>query len=127
MGAAYNMNERRIPLEKEEPKHKKKSTGNGLPRSKHKHIYETVLLTKYYHRNDFRTGKPVTTEYVGPYKVCNICGRVEGIDKDPKYYIKHIIHDLPIKVYDKELSEEALTLPKWYCDDFWDKFAYKGE
>lgn len=121
------MNERRIPLEKEEPKHKKKSKGNGLPRSKHKHIYETVLLTKYYHWNDFRTGKPSTTVTKNPYKVCTICGRIEDLDTDPKYYIKKVIYDLPIKTFKEELSEEALKLPKWYVDDFWDKFAHKGE
>ena len=121
------MNERRIPFEKEEPKHKKKSKGNGLPRSKHKHTYETVLLTKYYHWNDFRTGKPTVTVTTRPYKVCTICGRIEGFDTDPKYYIKKVIYDLPIKVFEEELSEEALKLPKWYVDDFWDKFAHKGE
>lgn len=121
------MNERRIPLEKEEPKHKKKSQGNGLPRSKHKHIYETVLLTKYYHHTDYKTGKPKTSVTVGPYMVCSICGRIEGVDKDPKYYTKKPVYDLPIKVYDTELTEEALKLPKWYADDFWDKFAHKGE
>jgi hypothetical protein len=121
------MNERRIPLEKEEPKHKKKSKGNGLPRSKHKHQYETVLLTKYYHHTDFKTGFPTTTVTMNPYKVCVICGRIEGWDRNPKYYIKKPRYDLPIVVYDEELSEEALVLPKWYVDDFWDKFARKGE
>jgi hypothetical protein len=119
------MNEKRIPLLNDEPKHKKKAVSNGLPRSKHKHIYETVLLTKDYHSKDFRTGRPTVTTTTDPYKVCTICGRIAGLDDNPKYYIKKGIPGLPIKVYDKELSEEALKLPKWHADDFWDKFAIK--
>ena len=38
------MNERRIPLQQEELKHKKKSKAKGLSRSKHKHEYIPVLL-----------------------------------------------------------------------------------
>jgi hypothetical protein len=117
------MNERRIPLIQEEPKHKKKSQGNGLPRSKHKHIYETVLLTKYYHGKDFKTGFPSVTVSALPTRVCTICGRIGETDTDCKYY-----KDLStLRRYRSELSEEAFKLPKWYADDFWDKFAHKGE
>ena len=119
------MNKRRIPLEKEEPKHKKKSQGNGLPRSKHKHTYETVLLTKYYHGTDFRTGAPRVTEVTYPTKVCTICGRIDEIDRDDSYYIKD--DSKWLYCHDKDLSEKALALPRWYANDFWDKFAHKGE
>ena len=40
------MDDKRIPLVKEEPKHKKKSKAKGLARADHKHEYEPVLLEK---------------------------------------------------------------------------------
>ena len=121
------MNERRIPLEKEEPKHKKKSQGNGLPRSKHKHIYETVLLTKYYHGTDFKTGAPRITVMTYPTKVCTICGRIGEIDYDESYYVKGNKAARWLSCHSNDLSEKALNLPKWHADDFWDKFAHEGE
>lgn len=121
------MNERRIPLEKEEPKHKKKSKGNGLPRSKHKHIYETVLLIKYYHHNNLLTGASEVTEMTYPTKVCTICGRIGEIDHDESYYIKGDKVTRWLYCHSDDLSEKALALPKWYAEDFWDKFAHKGE
>ena len=121
------MNKRRIPLEKEEPKHKKKSQGNGLPRSKHKHTYETVLLIKYYHGKDFKTGFPSTTVIAWPTKVCTICGRIGDVDRDESYYINNGNTTRWLHCSSDSLSEKALKLPKWYADDFWDKFAHKGE
>ena len=119
------MNEKRSLFEDEVPKHKKKAVSKGLPRSKHKHTYETVLLTKDYHSKDFKTGRLVVKPYTGTYKVCTICGRIDCFDDDPKYYVKKPISDLPFKCYEKELSEEALKLSKWHTNDFWDKFAVK--
>ena len=119
------MSKTNIFLVDEVPKHKKKSVSKGLPRSKHKHIYETVLLTKKYHGTDFKTGRPKITETQLPTKVCTICGRIEHTDKDPKYYNRNKIPDLPIRVYEDALSDEALKLPKWLAEDFWDKFATK--
>lgn len=121
------MNEKRIPLADEEPKYKKKSKSKGQPRSKHKHIYETVLLTKDYHTTDYKTGKPKITQTIFPTKVCTICGRVDEVDKDQSFYIKKTVPDLPFVVYENVLSEKALNLPKWYAKDFWDKFAIKIE
>lgn len=120
------MNEKRIPLVDEEPKYKKKSTAKGQPRSKHKHIYETVLLITDYHYTDFKTGKPTISQTTGPTKVCTICGRIDETDNDTSYYIIKPIPNLPFVVYDKELSEKALNLPKWKRD-FFDKFAIKEE
>ena len=109
----------------EEPKHKKKSKSKGQSRSKHKHIYETVLLTRNYHTQDFKTGKPKVTQTILPTKVCTICGRIDEVDDDQSYYIKNPIPNLPFFAFEKELSEKALSLPKWYTEDFWDKFATK--
>ena len=119
------MHEKRVPLVDEEPKHKKKSKSKGQPRSKHKHIYETVLLTKYYHSQNFKTGKPEIHEHIYPTKVCIICGRIDEIDWDESYYINNKGSGIPFFTYDKELSNKALNLPKWYAEDFWDKFAIK--
>lgn len=119
------MNEKREPLLDGEPKYKKRSTAKGQPRSKHKHIYETVLLTKYYHTIDFKTGRPKTTQIVHPTKVCVICGRIDRIDDDPSLYIKIPVTNIPFCTFKSELSEKALSLTRWYAIDFWDKFATK--
>ena len=119
------MNEKRMPLVDEEPKHKKKSKSKGQPRSKHKHIYETVLLTRNYHTTDYKTGKPKVTQTILPTKVCNVCGRIDETDYDQSYYIKKPIPNLPFIAFEKTLSEKALSLPKWYVEGYWDKFAIK--
>lgn len=121
------MNEKRMPLMNEEPKHRKKSKGNGLPRSKHKHIYETVLLYRYYHHTDLATGGDKMSESFAPTKVCTICGRVDYVDNDPSYYTYEPIKNLPFLCKEKILTEKALNLPKWYLEDYWDKFAIKME
>lgn len=121
------MNEKRMPLMNEEPKHKKKSKGNGLPRSKHKHIYETVLLYRYYHYTNYETGGDKVVENVTPTKVCTICGRVDYTDRDPSYYTMVPLKYFPFSVYEKVLTEKALSLPKWVVKDTFDKFAIKME
>ena len=121
------MNNKRIPLEKEEPKHKKKSKAKGLPRSKHKHTYETVLLFRRYNHTDLKTGCPTTTVTVYPQKVCTICGRIGEIDRNESYYMKNDNSTRWLWCHSDDLSEEAFKLPRWYADDFWDKFAHKGE
>ena len=116
------MHEKRMPLVDEETKHKKKSKSKGQPRSKHKHIYETVLLTRYFH---FNIGEPSISESKQPTKVCTICGRIDYVDYDETLYDVH--PDTNIKwAFVKDLSEKALSLPKWCVDDF-DKFAIKME
>lgn len=107
-------------------KYKKKSKAKGQPRAKHKHEYQTVLLTKYYEGKDFTTGKPKTTEYVYPTKVCVICGRIDDINQDPTYYTETLCQGIPFIAHKKELSNEALKLPKWFAG-FFDKFASKVE
>lgn len=99
------MNEKRTPLINEEPRHKKRSTAKGLPRSKHKHIYETVLLYRYYHHKSFKDGSDLVTERCTPTKVCAICGRIDYVDTDPSYYSKKQ-SDLPWVSYNIELSEK---------------------
>ena len=106
----------------EVPTYRKKSKQKGKPRADHKHTYETVLLTRYYHSN---LGEPRTFESKKPTKVCTICGRIDYIDYDESLYDVH--NDTQIKyAYVKDLSERALNLPKW-CADSFDKFAVKVE
>ena len=119
------MNEKTFFPEEPEVRYRKKSKAKGQPRADHKHIYETVLLTKKYHGTDFKTGRERITETKLPMRVCTICGRINNVDRDPKYYVRKPIYDLPFKVYEEELSEEAFKLPKWLAEDFWDKFAKK--
>ena len=118
------MNDKTNLIDDEIPAYKKKSKKKGQPRADHKHTYETVLLTRYYH---FNLGEPRTSECKQPTKVCTICGRIDEVDKDESLYEVH--PDPTVKswmVWRKELSEKALSLPKWYVDDF-DKFATKME
>ena len=121
------MNDKTILIDDEIPAYKKKSTKKGQPRSKHKHIYETVLLTRNYHFSDFKTGRPKVNQTILPTKVCTICGRIDGVDSDPSYYVEKPVQHPLFVVYDTELSDQALSLPKWYVEDFWDKFAIKEE
>ena len=121
------MNEKTFFPEEPEVRYRKKSKAKGQPRADHKHLYETVLLTRRYHGTDYKTGRERTTEYQLPTRVCTICGRIEYIDRDPKYYVYKPIVDLPVRAYSNELSEEALKLPKWLAEDYFCKFAVKAE
>lgn len=116
------MNDKINFIDDEIPAYKKKSKKKGQPRADHKHLYETVLLTRYHH---FNLGEPITSESKQPTKVCIICGRIDYVDYDESLYDVH--PDTNIKwAWVKDLSEKALGLPKWYVDD-WDKFATKME
>ena len=118
----------KLYLSEEQPvRYKKKSKARGLPRADHKHLYETVLLTKRYNGTDFKTGRPTVSESTWPTRVCTVCGRIDCLDRDPKYYNRIPLLDLPFKAYEDELSDLALALPRWVAADFWDKFARKIE
>lgn len=104
-------------------KYKKKSKAKGLSRSNHKHNYETVLLYTTY---NFKSEVLKNKQLIYPVKLCTICGRIKSTDKDPSYYVEKLINtDLPCKCYSRILSEKALSLPKWYAKDIFDKFAVK--
>jgi hypothetical protein len=106
------------------PAYRKKSKKKGQPRADHKHTYETVLLTRYYHVKF--DGSVSEQKY--PTKVCTICGRIAEIDKDESLYEIHPDPDVKHwMVWRKDLSEKALSLPKWYANDYFDKFATKME
>ena len=109
-------------IDDEIPTYRKKSKKKGQPRADHKHMYETVLLTRYYH---FNLGEPRTSESKQPTKVCTICGRIDYVDDDESLY--EMRPDNKIKwAWAKELSDKALSLPKWHADGH-DKFATKTE
>lgn len=113
-------------IDDEVPAYKKKSKKKGQPRADHKHIYETVLLTKCYHGTDFKTGKPSVSEQSLPTKVCTVCGRIDDVDWDESYYTEKKVPFVPFVSYSRELTEKALSLQKWHAD-FFDKFAIKME
>lgn len=117
-----NMGNKIDLINDEIPTYRKKSKKKGQPRADHKHTYETVLLTRYYHYN---LGEPRTSESRLPTKVCTICGRIDYVDHDVSLYDVH--PDTKIKwAFAKDLSDKALSLPKWRADSF-DKFAVKAE
>ena len=115
------MIEKRVPLESEEPRHRKKSKKRGQPRADHKHEYKTVLLLNEYVHNYF-PDKPVLTKR--PMKVCMICGRVGDIDYDRYDLVE--MHGMPYRIHEREIRDEE-SLEKWYVDDYFDKFAKKVE
>ena len=104
----------------DEPKYRKKSKAKGQPRADYKHVYENVLLTRYFTIPD-RQGNPKQYASVNPYRVCSICGRIDDMLFDAEYY------NGPRLRYPRELSEKALALPKWHCNKYEDKFAVKDE
>ena len=120
-----DMNEKRIPITEEIPKHKKKSNKKGLKRSDHKHIYETVLLHSRHTFKDWTTGKDRISESIYPTKVCSICGKIGYIDDDSSYYKTPTTNDKPAIYKKKELSDKAFELPKWEVNNFLEKFATK--
>ena len=122
-----NKSQKEVPVTPEEHKYKKKSQSKGQPRSKHKHEYETVLLNKFYHHTDYKTGRDKVTDIQMPFKVCIVCGRIDRFDNDESYYLHKPVTVLPFRVYENELSDKALALPQWYCDDYFDKFAKRME
>ena len=108
-------------------KYRKKSTAKGQPRSKHKHIYETVLLITPYQVPNVATGKQMEKEHRYPTRVCTICGRVADIDYDDKWYNKEEHKHLKWIYFTKELSDAALKLPVWVRNDYCNKFAIPME
>ena len=108
-------------------KYRKKSKAKGQPRSKHKHVYETVLLVRPFIMPDIHTGKQIEKEHRNPTKVCTICGRIDTIDYDEKWYNKEEHRDLKWTYFTKDLSDAALKLPVWFCNDYFDKFAIPME
>ena len=112
------MNNKKNIIDDDIPTHKKKSKKKGQPRSDHKHIYETVLLIRYWHFN-YGDSKDIM-----PTKVCTICGRIDDIDRDVSLYEDD--GSPSWAVWGKNLSEKALNLPKWYVNGL-DKFAIKEE
>lgn len=114
-------------IDDEVGKYRKKSTAKGQPRSKHKHIYETVLLITPYEVPDVNTGKQIKKEHKYPTKVCTICGRVADIDYDDWWYNKEKHKHLRWVYFTKELSDAALKLPVWFRNDHFDKFAISTE
>ena len=113
-------------IDNEIPSHKKKSKKKGLRRAKHKHEYETVLLTTKYKFTDLKTGQLREYKSALPTRVCMICGRIDYVDQDPSYYIERQVDGIPFFVYDNHLSGKAWGLPKWSAESF-DKFATKME
>lgn len=115
------MNEKRIPLENEAPKHKKKSKKKGQPRADHRHEYKTVLLLNEYEHKYFPGQKSLIKR---PTSVCTICGRVGDIDMSQYDLVE--VPNLPYIVHQRVIRDEEY-LEKWYVDDYFDKFAKKME
>ena len=114
------MNEKRTPIENDEPRHKKKSKKKGLPRADHKHEYKTVLLVNECVNRYF----PDKTIYKRPTKVCMVCGRVGEVDFS-QYDLREI-PNMPYIIRERVIRDED-SLEKWYVDDYFDKFAKKME
>ena len=115
------MNNKRLPFEAEEPKHKKKSKKKGQPRADHKHQYKTVLLINEY-ENCYHPGETSTIKR--PTRVCEICGRVGETDMSRYEYVE--IPDMPYRTHKRVIIDED-SLEKWYVDDYFDKFVHQSK
>ncbi len=105
------------------PKYRKKSKGNGVPRSNHKHQYKTVLL-KHVLDNPFKAAEKI--ERYCPYEVCTICGRIGNINLS---YCKQ-----PSGVFlfgfakeDIDKISDVKSLELWVTDESIPKYARKME
>lgn len=115
------MNEKRNLIENEEPKHRKKSKKKGQPRADHKHEYKTVLLHRNFASLFDTESKSFSTT---PTQVCTICGRIGYVDHDQYELVE--IPNMPYRIHEKVIKNKE-SLEKWYCDNFFDKFACKKE
>lgn len=115
------MNDKRMPLVMEEPKHKKRSKKRGQPRADHKHEYKTVLLYEWFD-HPWRQGE--RNAYELPKKVCTICGRIGDTDMS-QYDLVDVDEPLPYPMK-KRVVRDADKLEKWDCD-FCGKFAKRRE
>ena len=113
------MNEKRTPLENEEPRHKKKARKKRHPRADHKHEYKTVLLLNVYDAHGNQGKRCI----VSPTKVCTICGRIGDVDMS-QYDIVDIEGNLPYRMKRRVIRDEE-KLEKWYTEGFLEKFAHK--
>ena len=104
------------------PKYKKKSQAKGLPRSKHKHQYIPVLLHRKHH---FYIGEPKTEIIQSVTKVCQMCGRIDKTLRGAEWYDTEYEYFGKYSISKDTLNKKALSLPKWYADDFFDKFAHQ--
>lgn len=111
------MNDKRIPIETEEPKHRKKSQKKKAIRSDHKHEYKTVLLITESESIMF-PGRPDI--YERPTRVCTICGRVGHVDLDQYDHVE--MPDMPYRICQRVIRNKD-SLEKWKTDDYFDKFA----
>ena len=105
------------------PKYKKKSKKKGLPRSKHKHDYIVVLLNRPYLNQITQE----TTNILSVNEVCSICGRINDSLKGEEWYDTEYTYMGKYRFGKDKLNKKALALPKWYTNDFFDKFAYKKD
>ena len=108
-------------------KYRTRSTAKVRPRSKHKHMYETVLLTCHYKVPDVNTGKQIEKESRQPTKVCTVCGRIDKKDNNEMWYNKQEHKHLKWTYFTNELSEAALKLPVWHCTSYFDNTAIPAE
>ena len=89
--------------------------------------HEQTCINNYTKRSCYTCLHAEVTEHQIPTKVCTVCGRIDYVDKDPKYYVRKEVPNLPFRAYTDELSKAALALPKWLAEDFFAKFAIKCE
>lgn len=116
------MNEKRIPLETEESRYKKRAKRRRASRADHKHTYETVVLYRYY-EDPFHSGEVHHLETAT--KVCSICGRIGNVDQS-QYELIDIEESLPYPMK-KRVIRDADKLEIWHTNSYFDKFATRGK
>lgn len=117
--------QRDIPPVPEESRYKKKSGNKGLPRSRHKHTYKTVLVHHKYSLTKAHDPHPWKVDYYSATKVCTVCGRIGT--NDQAFYTNEFGYNNLGRYLESKLTMEAYNLELWVADDAFCKFAHRAE
>lgn len=112
--------------------YKKKSTGTGTKKSKHKHIYEPCVLSypdDWWEKEHLRRRRGSRTLFFGAY--CPVCGKIGSVKDHSRWYKKEavITGNIPwartvlTEEGEREINPRTRTLPNFEIDDPFAKFV----
>jgi hypothetical protein len=110
--------------------YKKKSTGTGTKKSKHKHIYEQCILSypdDWWTKTNLRHRQ--RTPIVGTY--CPVCGKIGTVKDRSRWYKKEAVftgnvqwaRTVLTEEGEREMNPRTRTLPYFEIDDPFAKFV----
>lgn len=110
--------------------YKKKSTGTGTKKSKHKHIYEPCILSypdDWWNKVHLRHSQ--RTPFFGAY--CPVCGKIGSVKDHSRWYKKEAVftgnvqwaRTVLTEEGEREMNPRTRTLPYFEIDDPFAKFV----